>query len=334
MVRLHSSCELIDENGYYKKIQDLQPGDFIMNANLVPIQIRDIRSLPNSYECQEIRHENWYIPFYCDKETNLCTTISNTTPQSFQFNTISFKTASMVSKDDSLGSIINIYREMFEDKPNIVYGYDEVKSVGISYDLGVWLGLYLGFGNFSRESNREIIFRFGPNQSICDRLKKLTYTLFSAENTNLKVHILESNDIFTVHILCDDIYELVTRLGTGITKSLPRPFLVRNTNYMLGLIDGLTDFDNQNQFMQFFPVNREIAKLISIACSFTGIRFSNQSSVLTNSFLIHVNPNDQPPDDTFIGKVIESNSKTMDNFIELEFNDSDLIIVNNIIIKT
>ena len=333
MYILHPDTDILTEYGYYTKVSSLKAGDRIYNSSLAVVEVKDVELVHEDIELQEINYESVYIHLYCVNDTDLL--VSKNNPVNYIKNTLididilEFKTAKQIEPSDNLGSSKNIYRNITDNIQLIEYGDNQV--VHVNYYLGLYNGLYLGFGNITNEHIIE--FKFGPKPGLCEELKNIIHILFG---DHIMVDISHTDEVFYTLSLYDiNVVRYTIVMGIGDMKLFPTQYMIPDDDYMKGIFDGLTHYGSLQTLIKYISVNKSVARFFNYCCGILGIRFFNKTKLLNNEltrYLLYLK--DNQPDDSFIATVMSTDTYTTNEYIKLVLCEQETIIAGGIILKT
>lgn len=266
-----AGTRILMSNGFYKNIEEIVPGDYVINKNGSPVKVLDsfttgIRKI--SKLKTNIFYEDTYVtPDHKFFIGDLSSTSKNTL-SSMGYKKILDKKSKTIPKkskykwkqiSESFNDVCLMpnkiqfdIQETFDisvnkrDGGNYKSGhtYKVDSSLTPSYDMGYIIGTFLGDGNASCTENNgshsgSVRWFFGKNES--DIATKLIDAINSC--INKKATIDEKHNIIQVNLYYKPLADIFNSFGKSETKHLPEIFLVNNKEYLKGIYDGLIDSD-------------------------------------------------------------------------------------------
>ncbi len=320
-----ADAQVLLGGGEYKNISQLKPDDFVLNMRNEAVKVTKVhRSL--QAKMMELRYQNWYTPFYCTPTLQFLVTIDGT-----ELPEMKWVAGSDLEKDMCLTSESNIYRSLLPEEFNVpLTTPKKVLMLKPNYNLGLIFGLYAGYGSIS---NNEIVFRFGPNDSLVDQISQLLKDLFDAETM-----VEKEGYCYQVRTSSTHLVELFFEFGTKITRAIPRNYWSSNEDYVRGLYHGLIEYDPDNNVSRYIPVTKQMAELFLWVCSLLGVSFENDTPRIDKrSIQVYPLFVNHEQDDSYLGKVTQ-----VDTNANLELSSWNLevacptnsFIVNNLVVRS
>ncbi len=322
-------AQILLANGSYKNIAQIKPGDRVINMRNDPVEVTKVHQ-GVKVSMMEIRYQNWYAPFYCTKDVH-CLVMNNTDNEDPQIAELKWVVASDLHQDSLFTSESSIYRTLLPDEFSVpLTTPNKILMLKPTYELGLIFGLYAGYGSIT---NEKIVFLFGPNDSLVTQVKDLLKNLFDVDAT------IEKNE-YCYQICADSAHlvELFTDFGTKVRRCIPHSYWSANEEYVHGILEGLVEYDPDNNISRYIPVTKNMAEVFLWVCSLVGLTFENDTPRI-DKFPMRVYPlfirHEQ--DDSYLGKI--TNVDTSAN-VELSGWNLEVacptksFIVNNLVVRS
>jgi IMP dehydrogenase/GMP reductase len=263
-----AGTRILMANGCYKNIEEIKPGDRVINMNGHAVNVKAAFST-GVKKVSKIRHtlshKNTYVTpdhrFYVgDLNSVTKQTIQNhgyakllATPTRFGESKLKWKQIGEV-KQDTLLMPKNINFELskyFEIKLNkrsggnqkgFIYELDAVLEP--SYELGYTFGTFLGDGCASCAVHNNshidsVHWYFGKNElDIANKLAECIKKLFKKD-----IKVEEQENIITCSFYYKPFADFLFGFGKKNEKHLPHQYLINDKQYLQGISDGLIDSD-------------------------------------------------------------------------------------------
>lgn len=301
-----AGTRVLMSNGTYKNIEEVKVGDRIINKNGDPktvkaafcTGVKKVLKVKNSlfYKPTFVTpdHKYWVLDLNNVKNTTLSNhgygevlgQESKTTPKRSK---IKWKEVGDF-KEDCLLLPRSISFEMDEDftinlhqdfsgnsLDNLFYKKDiELKP---NYDLGFIFGAFLGNGHaMEAEYNDSNIgsVNWYFNKPEMDLAEKLSKCINSCFDKNISIR--EENSIIKCTLNYKSFANFLSQFGNLDQKHLPPKFLVKNLDYLKGILDGLIASDvhvEENSGVRFSNTSPEVIELFGVVSYLVTGLFSN-----------------------------------------------------------
>jgi len=318
-----SDSQVLLADGSYKNITQIANGDSVLNMNLEPVKVTEVKKVGTS-PVVEVKYQNWYAPLYCAgnlqvfAQSKIDGEMSETT----------WANASELTNNHYYTSERDIYKTRLSETFSVELANG--KTLEASADAGLLFGLYAGYGSCSNDG--KLVFRFGPNDSLVEQVQQLLKNLFDAETTTEK-------DEYCYKITTSDAgaAEFFTKFGSKLERTVPKEYLCSNLEFAKGLFQGLVDYEPETKISRFIPVSRGMAEVFLTVCSLLHISFMNDTPrVDKRNIQVYPLFVEDQQDDTVLGRVQSS------TLIDLELEmwslsvecPTNSVIVNNMVVKS
>jgi len=258
-------------NGFYKNIEEVTIGDFVINKNGNPVKV--INSFMTGVKkVVKVKNSSCYRHTYVTPDHKFwigdLSTVSKNTLQSYGYKKVlgtKSKTTPKQSKykwkeiSESKGDVflfpkninfilkdsfdINLKkRKLGNNKTGYIYEND--CNLKPSYDLGYIFGTFLGDGSsscstYKRSRRGSVSWYFGKTEMcIADKL-----ALSIKKCLNKQAVIKQRKSIINVNLYYKPMADFLSEFGKKTNKHLPESLLVNNKKYIQGIYDGLIDSD-------------------------------------------------------------------------------------------
>lgn len=309
-----AGTRILMSNGIYKNIEDVQPGEKVINREGKPVKViksfstgfRDVNKIRTSifYEDTYVTPDHRY--WVADLNSTSISTIesrgyapllkikSKTIPKLSKYKWKQIKDL----KKDVLLMPKNIDFELpksFEIKlkkrsgGNWRTGYDyTIDSVLTpSYELGYIFGTFLGNGsaNTSKYKNSvrgSVRWYFGKNETkIADKLVECIKKTFNKE-----CKYYQRKNIIQLIFYYKPLADFLKKFGKRENKNLPSKYLVNNKEYLKGLLDGLIYSDGNIEpggRIRFTSTSKKLIELFGVLCYLVNGFFPNSAKRKTTT---------------------------------------------------
>lgn len=290
-----AGTRILMSNGFYKNIEEVKPGDRVVNKDGNPVTVKDafctgVRSV---YKIRNsIFYEDTYVTpdhnyFVGDLNTTSIETLhsrgyvallqvqSKTVPKSSKYKWKEIKDlerdALLMPRNIKLEikpdfEIILNKRKGGNSKTGIIYKIDA--RLIPSYELGYLFGLFLGDGSahtpYYKGSHRGAVnWYLGLNEeNIVKKLKECINKLF-----NKQPRVYRKKNIIKVIFYYKPLADFLDNFGKRKNKALPEQYLVDNEDYLNGLLEGLIDSDGFKEDggrIKFDNTSKRLIELFSV----------------------------------------------------------------------
>lgn len=270
-------------DGSYKNISEIAVGDKVLNKDSQVVNVTAVEKGPKTNLIQ-VQYQNWYAPLYCTGDAQIWG--KNRDAEKFEW-----LNASEISNEHVHKSNKQVYLSSLQDSFKVTV---KDRTLEPNYDLGLLFGLYAGYGSISAASvastasassatSSELVFRFGPNESLLTQVGELLSKLFGAESTTVKdeyCYQLRTTDSETI--------KFFKEFGSKLERRVPARYLATDESFVQGLFQGLIDFDPNTKVSRYIAVSRDMAELFACVCSLLELSFNHDNTRSDKS--IHVYP--------------------------------------------
>lgn len=314
MVLFHESMDVLTSNGY-KSICDITDQDQVLDMHLNPIGVKHIEKYECETELSEIRCENWYIPLYVSGERRVLIG-EDVETKTMDYQVVEFKKCEDLEPGQKLASISYFERIQKES------------TVETTFNLGHFIGLYLGFGNVKGDT---IEFKFGPSDQVIEDMQKIVKDIYP----NGTIDIEKTEYLYRVVLNNNDVLEFVEQFGTGVEKTVPSKYMIPDEEYCYGIIQGLSE--GEERFIRSFPITRDISRLYIYCCRVLGLQVTNNSQYISGmptKYMLYIYKNNQS--DAYQGNVVSNTKLNVSNNVmydmELE-KENATVFINNVVFQ-
>lgn len=241
-----AGTRILMANATYKNIEDIRPGDRVINKNGDPKTvlssfstgfkkvIRLQHSLSSRYTCVTPDHKYWIK----------------------DGGKVKWREISKAMNSDLLlpAEIKFELNKTFSIKDN-----DFVLNP--SYETGYVFGIFLGFGRTTSKTIHWCFDNSDINGAIIGSLAKCIKKI-----TNKELKVKSKNNQYHCELCHKELANVLHRFGNKLDKHLPKEYIVNNSEYLRGLNDGLYLFDakvTETGFNEFIS-EQNINELFSI----------------------------------------------------------------------
>lgn len=256
-----SDSRVLLADGSYKSISNVQIGDHVLNMESKPVKVTDVIKGEKKM-MHEVRYQNWYAPLYCNGDLKIRVQKEDSSSE--------WVTASELSNEHRHVFDKNLYLNTFPATFTVTV---KGKELGPSNELGLLFGLYAGYGSIGeKDGASELVFRFGPNETLLTQVSDLFTSLFDVETTTHK-----DEYCYQVRTGDDQIVQFFREFGSKMERTVPKRYLATEENFVQGLFQGLIDYDPNNKLSRFIPVSRGMAEVFVFVCTLLDLSFSNDT---------------------------------------------------------
>jgi IMP dehydrogenase/GMP reductase len=305
---LKEGTRILMENGVYKNIEDIIPGEFVINKDGNPVKVTNVFST-GPKKVSKIRNSIWYSDTFVtddhhywvgDLNSSSKETIENhgyrkilSKNDRYDNSKIKWKPIGDLKQDVFLMPRYikfnlpeSFTKHLFKRSGgNHIGGLDinncSLDSTIISnYESGYIFGTFLGDGHAmvshtNNSSSGAVTWNFGKDEfEIASRLVKCIRSVFNKEPV-----IQEGSSTLDVVFYYKPLADFLFTFGKKAEKNLPKEFLVSNQPYLKGLYDGLVDSDGHydNGRVCFTNTSHYLIELFNIVTYLlTGVFPNNQ----------------------------------------------------------
>ena len=314
-----SESRVLLADGTFQSISKLVVGDILLNKNKKVTKVTNIVK-GEKVSMTEVRYENWYTALYCTGNVQVFAQLKDEEP--------TWVNVSELTSEHSFHSNHECYSSSLQPNFNLQI---KDKNLTATYETGLLFGLYSGYGNISEN---ELVFRFGPNESLLTQVQELMVELLDT------TPVIEKDEYcFQIKTTDSDVIEFFSEFGTKLERHIPTRYFASNDKFVQGLFQGLIDYDPDNKISRFIPVSQKMAESFLVICSLLKLCFMNDTpSPKADKRVLHVYP-------LFVKDDTEehTNCKFFTSILfdlehegwTLEVEDSEGgFIVNNVVVRT
>lgn len=269
-----AGTRILMSNGFYKNIEEISIGDYVINKNGVPVKvlnafctgIKKVSKLRNSSYYKDTYvtpdHEFWVGDLGSTTKTikssgylKSLSKKSKTIPKQSKYKWKPIRHSIRDSQNDILFFPRNISFNLPEtfkislDKKDggnwrSGYSYSEDSVITPSYESGYLFGTFLGDGHalcaeYKGSHIGNVSWYFGKEEiDIANKLSNCIQTIF-----NKIPQVIETESTINVIFYYKPLADFLFGFGKKLNKHLPENLLVNNKDYLNGIYDGLLDSD-------------------------------------------------------------------------------------------
>jgi IMP dehydrogenase/GMP reductase len=258
-----AGTRILMSNGFYKNIEDIQSGDFVINQNGQPVKVNKAWKTGQRTTCK-LYHSKFYKPTGCTPDHRYLMSDYGNISQS----TLSSKGYKKSFKDTKWSEIKDQTNEVLLLPKDISFNLPESFSVEIkkrsggnflseesqkfetdfilenNWETGYIFGTFLGDGSSSVATYKcstrgSVAWTFGANEEeIADTLSDCLLKI-----TGKECSVTHEGSMIVVRFYSKPLADFLNNFGKKNNKHLPVELLVSDTAYIQGLLDGLIDSD-------------------------------------------------------------------------------------------
>lgn len=340
-------------SGFYKNIEDIIPGDYVINQDGNPVKVLDA-FCTGIRKVSKVRNSIWYEDTYVTPDhlfwvgdlstlsgeysihyASQLDKLSKTTPKQSKYKWLHIgdtrKKALLTPR-----RINFTLPESFEINLWAHRGKDDYLEYTLkpSYDLGLFFGFFLADGNAHTSYNSKRNSHSGTTVLYFDskypehreKIKGVCALLFPTINFSYK----EEGNCSHLTLNYKPITDLLARFGKKENKHLPEEYLVNDPNYLKGLLDGLVLGDGyieKHGRINFGNTSTRLIELFNTLCYLTqGFLPNNQKKEITPGNLKGITKGDfkQPYNSRINTTGSKRHTKDYQVVKLLEYTDTDL----------
>lgn len=367
-----AGTRILMSNGFYKNIEDIEPGEFIINKNGKPAKVKN--SFSTGYRDVVKYRTNTGIGstictsdhkhFIGDLSTNnniestgyakILDKLTKTKPKQSKYK---WKIIDECTKKNSVLLLPKKIDFNFAKEFNIPLYKKNIKYSTLipNEELGYIFGTFLGDGHAKIDLRKTgsintayITWSFGKNEiDIVNKLNKALFSIFNKEGV-----VKETNNMLIVTFYDKPFTEFLFNFGKKTNKHLPENLLVDNIKYLHGLFDGLIDSDGHTDKtkLTFTNTSKQLIELINVLSYKLYNHFPNNIENKVSSGFINCNldncaqsyrttllkqPSYRMTNDYQVVKLLDEVDDIIDNVetFDLEIDDdTHSFIANNVIV--
>lgn len=298
-----SGTRILMANGTYKNIEDVEPGERVINKNGNPVEVKK-RIYSGKKRVLKYNHSNFYKSTRATPDHkhwvgdySSCITTQKSQGYKEALNRPT-KNGENKVKWRKIGNTENCVllspnninfdlREDFEVNIKNYYNRDSKNKYATlkpNYNTGYIFGTYLGDG-YSRSvktSTREkenyentitgCYWSFGPNQNyLAEKLKSCLIKEFPNSSVKIETPKERKDNIHRIYLSSSGFARFTSKVFFSENERyLPEEFLVSDKDYLKGLYDGLVDSDGsirdntENESYRFYNTSKKLIELFNI----------------------------------------------------------------------
>jgi len=339
-----AGTRILMSNGTYKNIEEILPGDKIINKDGNPVAVlksfctgvKKVNKIRNSifYEDTYVTPDHRY--WVCDLNTTSSLTIQGKGDarllelQSKKISNLSKCKWKQIAelKQDNLLMPKNINFELKDSFEiclkkrvggnwRIGYTYKTEVILKPNYKLGYIFGTFLGGGyvHITVKKNGSKIgsvrWYFGKEEG--DIIEKLMHCISKIFNKECKSY--NKKNMIQVVLYYKPLADFLQSFGKNKNKELPNQFLINDKEYLKGLLDGLIDsagYKRKEGRIMFSNTSKKIIELFSVVnYILTGVFPNNSKRKISISKLKNANLNNF--NISYISEIINTGKKRLTN---------------------
>jgi len=341
-----AGTRVLMSNGFYKNIEDVIPGDRVINKNGKPVTV--LQSFSSGIrKVNKLRHSLFYKPTYVTPDHRHwigdLTSLSKKTVKSKGYAkslTSNTKKGNSKYKWQEIRDVkrscllmpkeINFELEKYFEiklekrcggngKRSSPFQYKTDCTIEPSYNAGYMFGTFLGDGcamlaNNGKTDTGAVYWYFGLDEwEIVDKLRVAV-----RKATKKRITITKKNNIIKCSLYYKPLADYLASFGKKQEKALPSNLLIQDKNYLQGLLDGLIDSDGhveQCGRIRFINTSPKLIELFNVVSYLlTGI-FPNNEKTREPSVGGLKNANIENCSPSFIASILKSGEKRLtDNY--------------------
>ncbi|HEU5345538.1 MAG TPA: IMP dehydrogenase [Ktedonobacterales bacterium] len=300
-----AGTRILMANSTYKNIEDVRPGDRVINMNGEPVTVlkawqtgvRDVMAVRHTASYRESVVTPDHRFFVGDMSTVSPVALASRgyaalleKPTRFGVSKLTWKEIGQASRDAYLTPRrINFeLPEMFEtDLREFAVRQDKqlaryATRITPSYELGYLFGAFLGDGHAFIAASRSselgrVSWYFAPHET--QIAQKLIESVKAV--TGVDVKVTPSGKVLNVHFYSLQWARLLAEFGKRHEKHLPSRYLCGDPAYLRGLFDGLLDSDGHiasDGRFSFHNTSAQLVELFNVLCFMLKGSFPNSST--------------------------------------------------------
>jgi len=289
-----AGTRILMSNGTYKNIEDVVPGDLIINMTGTPVKVLNA-FCTGLRKVSRLKNNSFYTDSYVTPDHQFwvgdLSSISQKTFSSKGFSKILDQKSKTIPKQSKYKwkKISDAQDDALLFPRNIAFQMPENFSIHVgkmllnsNYDLGYIFGTFLGDGTSTHK-----IYKSGPNYQIKwsfglaenDIAIKLQHAISKCFDINAS--ILEKTNILEVSMSNNELSNFLLDFGKREEKHLPENLFVSNKDYLAGLYDGLLDSDGHYEKDSRNSIKNTSSRIIEL---FNIITYILHNHLPNNSF--------------------------------------------------
>jgi len=240
------SARVLMSDGTYKRVSKVLAGEEVIDMDGRPVRVSYVKK-HITRDISFLKTSNWHSAVYFADSTNVLLK-DYKTGDTFWAQVGNLKANLTLEKNNFL------YKALPKD---IYFKFGE-SLLKQSYEMGLLVGLYLGYGNVH---NDWVEFKIGNRIKIIeDFLKKM----------NVQV-------LITTVLKCFDknMYDLFLSFGNKANRTLPVEYRSSDQDYVKGLYDGMTNFNSQKNYDFLITMSLNLCEVMYYVCNILDLRAKN-----------------------------------------------------------
>lgn len=367
-----AGTRILMSNGIYKNIEDIEPGEFIINKDGKSAKVKNAFS--TGYRDVVKYRTNTGIGFTTctadhkhfigDLSTNNCIEstgyakvldkMSKTVPKQSKYK---WKEIENCNKNNSVLLLPKNIDFKLKKEFSIPLYKKDINYVTLknNYDLGYIFGTFLGDGNAKIDLRKSgsvnsayITWSFGKHEvEIVNKLNNALFNIFNKEGV-----VKEKKNMLIVKFYDKPFTEFISQFSKRTDKHLPENLLIDDKKYLQGIFDGLIDSDGNinNDRLRFDNTSKQLIELFNVLSYILYNHFPNNNERIASSGFDDCNiencsqayrttllqrPEYRMTNDYQVVKILEETDDIIDHVetFDLEIDDeTHSFIANNVIV--
>jgi len=266
-------------DGTYKDIKNIKLHEKVINGDGQPVEVKAVR-YSGMKKVRKYRHANWHDYSYATSDhRHLSPTQKGSVGWKSLENCEEMLYPSHIDFElqDSFEIDMNNYALARRSYKN---GLELKEPLSPSHDLGFLFGAFLGDGfsqvyDYGRKGRNGIRKRnstartkwyFGKEEKhLAEKVQNILQEVFG---NNSKIKMSKKRNMWVVHCRCAPISRLFSEFGTKTDKHLPHRFYCSNSEYLLGIYEGLiaSDGHEEGTRLGFTNTSPHLMELFNFLC--------------------------------------------------------------------
>lgn len=367
-----AGTRILMSNGIYKNIEDIEPGEFIINKDGKSAKVKNAFS--TGYRDVVKYRTNTGIGFTTctadhkhfigDLSTNNCIEstgyakvldkMSKTVQKQSKYK---WKEIENCNKNNSVLLLPKNIDFKLKKEFSIPLYKKDINYVTLknNYDLGYIFGTFLGDGNAKIDLRKSgsvnsayITWSFGKHEvEIVNKLNNALFNIFNKEGV-----VKEKKNMLIVKFYDKPFTEFISQFSKRTDKHLPENLLIDDKKYLQGIFDGLIDSDGNinNDRLRFDNTSKQLIELFNVLSYILYNHFPNNNERIASSGFDDCNiencsqsyrttllqrPEYRMTNDYQVVKILEETDDIIDHVetFDLEIDDeTHSFIANNVIV--
>jgi IMP dehydrogenase/GMP reductase len=259
-----AGTRILMHSGQYKNIEDVIPGDKIINMHGKPVEVINA-VCTGKKQVLKVKYNTGFETFVTKDHLFLLSSVehkkqrqdykkylnNNFDPKWTEISEGANCISLLPSKLDlSLNETfeISLYKRNYIDNGQEDYSQVLDKKLTPSYELGYVFGTFLGDGhafnaNYKNSNIGSVFWYFSLNE--LDKVEKLKKCI--SQITDKELTFKKQKSIYHCRLYYKPFADFLASFGKRYEKHLPEQFLIKDLNYLKGLADGLFDSDGHTE---------------------------------------------------------------------------------------